>query len=78
MAEIGGGWKKKDKNEKAYISFSIDKALLPLTIDSTKNLKAFPIREKASENAPDFRLVLFSNDEKPKGEEIATDDDMPF
>lgn len=78
MADIGGGWKKKDKNEKAYISFSIDKALLPLTIDSTKNLKAFPIREKTSDNAPDFRLVLFSNDEKPKGEEIAADDDMPF
>ena len=78
MADIGGGWKKKDKNEKAYISFSIDKALLPLTIDSTKNLKAFPIREKQSDNAPDFRLVLFSNDEKPKGDEVEGEEDIPF
>lgn len=82
MADIGGGWKKKDKNGKAYISFSIDRALLPLTIDDSKRLAVFPIKEKTNENAPDFRLVLFSNEDlktKPEeGEEIGTDEDIPF
>lgn len=74
MAEIGGGWKKQDKNGRAYISYSIDKALLPLTIDSSKSLKSFPIKDKTSESAPDFRLVLFSIDEKPKSEELGEEE----
>ena len=78
MADIGGGWKKTDKNNKAFISFSIDEALLPLTIDSTKTLKAFPIREKTSENSPDFRLVLFSIKEKKTENEIVGSEDIPF
>lgn len=64
MADIGGGWKQQDKNGKPYIGFSIDKALLPLTIDETKSIKAFPVKEKTSDNAPDFRLVIFSREEK--------------
>ena len=59
MTTIGAGWKKQDKNGKAYISISIDKELLPLTIDDTKKLSIFPVSEKPNEKAPDFRLVLF-------------------
>ena len=78
MADIGGGWKKEDKNNKPYISFSIDKALLPLTIDSTKSLKAFPIKDKSSDNAPDFRLVLFSNEEQKEITTAPAGEDFPF
>lgn len=64
MTVIGAGWKKQDKNGKAYISISIDKELLPLTIDENKKLSIFPIGEKQNEKAPDFRLVMFLPEEK--------------
>lgn len=68
MTTIGAGWKKKDKNDKSFISISIDKELLPLTIDETKKLSIFPIGEKQSDKSPDFRVVLFVPDEKEKDE----------
>ena len=46
MTVIGAGWKKQDKNGKAYISISIDKELLPLTIDENKKLSIFPSVEE--------------------------------
>lgn len=71
MSTIGAGWKKTDKNGKPYVSISIDDALLPLTIDSTKKLSLFPITEaKENDKAPDFRLVLFipkQDEEKSSG-----------
>lgn len=59
MTTIGAGWKKTDKNNSPYISWEIDEALFPLTIDKGKRLAAFPVKEKKSENSPDFRLDLY-------------------
>lgn len=70
MTTIGAGWKKQDKNGKAYISISLDKALLPLTIDENKKISIFPVTEKQSESAPDFRVNMFIPEEK---EEQKTD-----
>lgn len=64
MSTCGAGWKKTDKNGKPYISFNIDKAFLPLTIDNTKRLAAFPVKEKKTDNSPDFILDLFVPEEK--------------
>ena len=69
MTTIGAGWKKVDKNQKPYISISIDKALLPLTIDEKKRISIFPIAEKDNDQAPDYRVVLFIPEDKAQGEE---------
>ena len=73
MTTIGAGWKKTDKNNKPYISISIDKALLPLTIDEKKRLSVFPIAEKENETGPDYRVVLYIPEDKAKGEEVEED-----
>lgn len=73
MTTIGAGWKKQDKNGKHYISISIDKELLPLTIDEKKKISIFPVTEKPSDKAPDFRVVLFVPSEK---EEEAPETDI--
>ncbi len=59
MTTIGAGWKKTDKNNVPYISWAIDEALMPLTIDKTKKIAAFPVKEKRTKNSPDFILDLF-------------------
>lgn len=74
MTTIGAGWKKKDKNGNPYISWVIDEALMPLTIDKNKRLCAYPIKDKKSENSPDFRLDLYV----PKNLNESSDEDMPF
>lgn len=76
MTTIGAGWKKQDKNGKAYISISIDKELLPLTVDENKKISIFPIGDKPNEKAPDFRVVLFVPEETSKNE--STGDDFPL
>lgn len=63
MTTIGAGWKKKDKNDKSYISISFDKELLPLTIDDKKRISIFPVKEKNNDKSPDFRVVLFIPEE---------------
>lgn len=79
MSTIGAGWKQKDKNDKPYISCKVDKELLPLTIDNSKRLALFPITDKQSDNAPDFRLVIFSAEEKTEGVKAeSTGEDFPF
>ena len=69
MTTIGAGWKKVDKNQKPYISISIDKALLPLTIDEKKRISIFPIEDKDNDQAPNYRVVLFIPEDKTQGEE---------
>lgn len=69
MTVIGAGWKKKDKNDKSYISISIDKELQPLTIDENKKIAIFPVAEKSSDKAPDFRVVLFIPEVDKDGKE---------
>lgn len=64
MTTIGAGWKKKDKNDKSYISISIDEELLPLTIDANKRISIFPVKDKTSDKSPDFRIVLFKPSEQ--------------
>ena len=64
MTTCGAGWKKIDKNGNPYISWEIDEALQPLTIDKNKRLAAYPVKEKKSEKSPDFRLDIFVADEK--------------
>lgn len=64
MTVIGAGWKKQDKNGKAYISISLDKALLPLTLDANKKISIFPIGEKQNDKAPDFRVNMFIPEDK--------------
>lgn len=64
MTTIGAGWKKTDRNGNPYISFTVDKALLPLTLDSTKLISAYPVKEKQSDKSPDFRLDLFIPENK--------------
>lgn len=66
MSTIGAGWKEKDKNGNPFIKWSIDKALLPLTIDSTKRLAAFPVKDKKSDKSPDFILNLYIPEEQAK------------
>lgn len=70
MTTIGAGWKKKDKNGNPYISWEIDEALLPLTIDKGKKLNSYPVKEKSSEKSPDFRLELYV----PKKQDIVSSD----
>ena len=77
MTTIGAGWKKKDKNENPYISWEIDEALLPLTIDKNKRLAAFPVKEKKTENSPDFRLDLFVPKEKQENQ-VETSEELFF
>jgi uncharacterized protein (DUF736 family) len=72
MTTIGAGCKKKDKNEKPYISISIDKALLPLTIDDKKRISIFPIADKENEKAPDYRIVMFI----PEAQAEETEEDL--
>lgn len=76
MTTFGAGWKKQDKNGNPYISFSIDKALLPLTIDDKKMIAAYPVKEKKDENSPDFRLDIFIP--KNNKENNIKDEDFPF
>ena len=64
MTVIGAGWKKQDKNNKPYISISIDRELLPLTFTDNKKISIFPIAEKPNEKSPDFRVVMFMPEEK--------------
>jgi uncharacterized protein (DUF736 family) len=73
MTTIGAGWKKRDENDNPYISCSADEALLPLTIDKNKRLALYPIKEKKTENSPDFILDLFVP--KKKEENNQTSDD---
>ena len=73
MTTIGAGWKKTDKNNKPYISVSIDKALLPLTIDEKKRLSVFPIADKENENGPDYRVVLYIPESQTQCEEKEED-----
>lgn len=68
MTTIGAAWKKTDKNGKHYISVSLDKALLPLTIDESKKLSIFPITDKQSESAPDFRVNMYIPEDKEEKE----------
>lgn len=70
MTVIGAGWKKTDKNGKPYISISLDKALLPLTIDENKKVSIFPVTDKQSEGAPDFRVNMFIPDEKEEKSDV--------
>lgn len=70
MTTIGAGWKKKDKNDNPFISWSIDEALLPLTIDKDKKLASYPIKEKKNENSPDFRLDMYIPKKQDAAEEI--------
>lgn len=70
MTIIGAGWKKKDKNDNPFISWSIDEALLPLTIDKGKKLASHPIKEKKSENSPDFTLEMYVPKKQDTAEEI--------
>lgn len=64
MSTIGAGWKEKDKNGNPFIKWSIDKALLPLTIDNTKRLAAFPVKDKKSDKSPDFILNMYVPEEQ--------------
>lgn len=70
MTTVGAGWKKKDKNNSPFISWTIDEALLPLTIDKGKRLAAFPVKEKKNENSPDFILDLFVPKEKQENDDV--------
>lgn len=71
MTTIGAGWKRKDKNNDPFISWEIDEALLPLTIDKGKKLNSYPVKEKKSEKSPDFRLEMFV----PKNQNTTNSDD---
>ena len=73
MTTIGAGWKKTDKNNKPYISVSIDKALLPLTIDEKKKIAIFPIEDKENEKAPNYRVVLFVPETTVQEEDVKED-----
>ena len=73
MTTIGAGWKKVDKNQKPYISISIDKALLPLTIDEKKRISVFPIADKENENGPDYRVVLYIPETQGQAEDKEED-----
>lgn len=68
MSIVGAAWKKKDKNGNPYISTALDEALLPLTIDKTKRLALYPVKEKKNENSPDFRIELYIPKEKEENE----------
>ncbi len=70
MSIVGAAWKKKDKNGNPYISTALDEALLPLTIDKTKRLALYPVKEKKNENSPDFRIELYIPKEKEEKDEF--------
>lgn len=64
---------KNRQNNKPYISISIDKALLPLTLDEKKRLSIFPVADKENENGPDYRVVLYIPESQTQGEEKEED-----
>lgn len=68
MTTIGAAWVKTDKNNLTYISLTLDKALLPLTIDNTRRIALFPVKEKASDKSPDFKVDLYIPEEKTSEE----------
>lgn len=68
MTTVGAAWKRLDKNSNKFISVTLDKALLPLTIDNTKRLALFPVKEKPSDKSPDFRVDLYVPEEKEENE----------
>ena len=74
MTTIGAAWKKLDRNNKKFISVSIDEELLPLTIDKDKRISIFPIEEKPNDKAPDFRVVLYIPDDKNKDNKTTNED----
>ena len=71
MPKIMSGWEKKDKNGVPYISWSPEKALLPIIIDDTKSLASFPNDKKEKPEQPDW--ILCVDIKKPK-----EDSEFPF
>ena len=67
MTRIGAGWIKQNKNDEYYTSFTIDEALLPLTITKDKRLVALSNKNKTEEKQPDYYLDLFIPTEKNEG-----------
>lgn len=49
---IGGGWKRKTKDNKPFISARIELAGVK------HDVLLFPITEKKSEKSPDFNIIL--------------------
>lgn len=58
--KIGAGW-KKSKDGSSYISCVIQSPFIP---GGSINFAIFPVREKASENAPDYNIVWSERNER--------------
>lgn len=56
--QVGAGWDKKDKNDNPYISGYVE----ILGVKFYFNL--FHVKEKKSENAPDYQIVTYIKDNK--------------
>lgn len=64
MIKIGGGWCKTSKNNNEYISASIAKELLPLTITEGQFISLHLNTAKEKAEQPDYNLCLSLADEK--------------
>lgn len=79
MAIIGAIWKKKDKNDKTYLSIAIEN---PTNPEEKWNVAAFINGKKSKPNHSDFYIV--HNDDKdgngysrkPKDENAEEDDEF--
>jgi uncharacterized protein (DUF736 family) len=55
---IGNGWVKKDKDDNKYLSCYIE------IIGMKFYFNLFHVKEKKSENAPDYNIVTYIKDNK--------------
>lgn len=87
MTTIGAAWlKSKDKEDKSkeyYYTISLDDAILPLTIDSSKRLVLKENKNRGdNEKAPNFYLDIYIPDgtkkEQPKDPNIQKDTKTDF
>lgn len=64
---IGSAWHKFSDGGTEYISIAINKELLPLIITDEQTLTMFAVadKDKKSENAPNYKLVI---DKRKKAE----------
>lgn len=79
---VGAGWKRETKKGVAYLRINLDVNKLAefLPSDAGENgawLNLFRVKNKKSEKAPDYTLVVFTDSENASGKQ-EEDENEPF
>lgn len=65
MIKVGAGWSRiSEKTQKEYISCSISKELLPLTIKENQFLTLHMNENKTDDKHPDYHVCLSQAEDK--------------